>query len=96
MCFDAQQCAEKAVKAVFVSRREPFPYVHDLKQLLTLLEKNGVKIHKYVWQAEELSPFAIVTRYPDRVAPVSGRKYRHAIRIATRVLRWAERQVGPP
>ena len=95
-CFDAQQAAEKAVKAVFVGRSEPFPYVHDLKGLLTLLGRNGLKIPKYVWEAEELSPFASVTRYPGRVGPVTPRKYRRAVRIASAVLRWAERQVGRP
>src|SRR5437868_15435485 len=67
LCFDAQQAAEKAVKAVFVCRGEPFPYVHNLKELLTLLAHNGLKIPKYVREAQELSPFAIVTRYPGRV-----------------------------
>ena len=95
-CFDAQQAAEKAVKAVFVCRSEPFPYVHDLKQLLTLLARNGLKIPKYVWEAEELSPFATVTRYPGRAGPVTRRKYRRAIRIAAAVLRWAERKVARP
>lgn len=94
LCFDAQQAAEKAVKAVFVRRGEPFPYVHSLKKLLTQLARNGLKIPKYVWEAEELTPYAIVTRYPDRVGPVSKRQYRRAVRIATAVLGWAERRIA--
>lgn len=47
LCFDAQQCAEKAIKAVFVHRGLAFPYVHDLAHLLGLLEGNGVKVPKY-------------------------------------------------
>lgn len=39
LCFDAQQCAEKAIKAVFVHRGETFPYIHDLKRLIGLLER---------------------------------------------------------
>lgn len=46
--------------------------------------------------ADELSPFAIVTRYPGRAAPVAKRIHRRAVRIAAAVLRWAERQVGGP
>ncbi len=42
LCFDAQQAAEKAIKAVFVRRGETFPYSHDLERLLRLLEGNGV------------------------------------------------------
>ena len=34
LCFEAQQAAEKAIKAVFVHRGESFPYIHDLDELL--------------------------------------------------------------
>jgi HEPN domain-containing protein len=96
LCFDAQQAAEKAIKAVCIHRGVRFPYVHDLKELLEALEPSGVKIPKYVWEADELSPFAVVTRYPGRIPPVKPRKYRRAVRIAEAVLRWAERQIGRP
>ena len=33
-CFDAQQAAEKAIKAVFIHRGENFPYIHNLEDLL--------------------------------------------------------------
>jgi HEPN domain-containing protein len=46
LCFETQQAAEKAVKAVLVFRSEPFPYIHDLKKLLMRLERNGLKIPK--------------------------------------------------
>jgi len=94
LCFDAQQTAEKAIKAVFIDRGEDFPYVHDLKKLLDLLARNGLTIPKYVRQAQDLSPFAGKMRYPNRDAPVSQRQYRRALRIATAVLGWAERQVA--
>ncbi len=58
LCFDAQQAAEKAIKAVFIYRGLRFPYVHDLKRLLQLLNQGGVKVPKYVWMVEELTPFA--------------------------------------
>ena len=40
-CFDAQQAAEKAIKAVMIARSIEFPYVHDLDHLLSLLEEGG-------------------------------------------------------
>jgi len=94
LCFDAQQSAEKAVKAVFIGRGEHFPYTHELKKLLGRLKKNGVKIPRYIEAAEELTRFALVTRYPDRVGPVTQREYRRAVRIATAVSAWAERYVA--
>ena len=44
LCFDAQQAAEKAIKAVMIARDIDFPYMHDLGSLLTLLEENGETI----------------------------------------------------
>ena len=41
LCFDAQQAAEKAIKALLIKVDVDFPYVHDLARLLTLLEKSG-------------------------------------------------------
>ena len=32
LCFDAQQAAEKAIKAFLVHRGVRFPYVHDLRE----------------------------------------------------------------
>ena len=96
LCFEAQQAAEKAIKAVFVHRGERFPYIHDLDELLNRLEGTGLKIPKFVRQADELSPFAVATRYPGLIGPVTKRQYRRAIRVAENVLRWAERQVGRP
>ncbi len=60
-----------------------------------MLERNGLKVPKYVRQAKNLSRFAVVTRYPSEESVVTQREYRRAIRIATAVLRWAERLVDP-
>jgi hypothetical protein len=69
---------------------------NDLDLLLGLLERNGLKIPKYVRQPKKLAPFAVVTRYPGAVRPVTERRYRGAVRTATAVLRWAERQNERP
>ena len=39
VCFDAQQAAQKAIKVLLIHRRVRFPYVHDLAELLTLVEQ---------------------------------------------------------
>jgi HEPN domain-containing protein len=96
LCFDAQQAAEKAIKAVFIHRGVKFPYVHDLARLRRLLERSGLKIPEYVKEVKELTRFAMVTRYPGLAMPVTTRNYRRAVRIADAVLRWAERQIGKP
>lgn len=93
LCFSAQQAAEKAIKAVFVHRRVAFPYIHDLSRLLGLLEKGGLKIPKYVSRADELTRFAVESRYPGLSGPVTKRQHRALVRIAGGVLKWAERQI---
>jgi HEPN domain-containing protein len=96
LCFEAQQAAEKAIKGVFIQRGVIFPYIHDLKDLLQRLEHSGVRIPKYVKQADELTPYTVLTRYPRLGRPFTQRQYRRAVRIAESVLRWAERRIGRP
>jgi HEPN domain-containing protein len=96
LCFEAQQAAEKAIKAVFIRRGISFPFIHDLDELLQRLERSVLKIPKYVRQADDPSPFAVETRYPGLAGAVTKRQYRRAVRIAGDVLRWAERQIGKP
>jgi hypothetical protein len=60
------------------------------------MPKNGLRIPQYVNEAKELTQYAHLTRYPGRRAPVKPREYRRAVRIATAVLRWAERKIERP
>jgi len=92
LCFDAQQAAEKAFKAVLIHCGLEFPYTHDLSHLLTLLENTGRNIPKYVRQAARLTRFAVDSRYPGLSTPVSEREYQTAVRLADAALRWATRQ----
>ena len=55
LCFDAQQAAEKAIKAVLIARGIDFPFVHDLARLLTLLEQRGESIPADVADAKDLT-----------------------------------------
>ena len=36
LCFDAQQAAEKAIKAVLIKLNGNFPYVHDLAEAFNI------------------------------------------------------------
>ena len=93
LCFDAQQAAEKAIKAVFTGRDVEFPYTHDLGRLLSLLEETGDTIPEEVRQAETLTDYAWVSRYPSAAPPISEQAYADAIRMAETVVRWAEERL---
>jgi HEPN domain-containing protein len=96
LCFDSQQAAEKAIKAVLIHRGIPFPYTHDLARLFTNLRQPRFKIPKFLDRAKRLTRFAVETRYPGLSGPVTERQYRGAVRIAEAVLRWAEKQIAKP
>jgi len=53
LCYDAQQAAEKALKALLVFLKIPFRYVHDIAELLTLLEQNGIELPESIKVAAE-------------------------------------------
>lgn len=93
LCFEAQQAAEKAIKAVLITRGIEFPYVHDLNRLLALLEEAGEKIPETIRKAESLTTYAITTRYPSAGNPISLQEYREALEIAKAVFQWAEERL---
>ncbi len=92
-CFNAQQAAEKAIKAVLVLQGIDFPYVHDLTRLMSMLEDSGETIPDRVRRAAVLSRFAAQTRYPSVEEPVTEQEYSEAIAIAEAVLKWAEERI---
>ena len=89
LCFDAQQAAEKAIKALLIKREVVFPYVHDLARLVTLLDAAGQEIPAVVRRAENLTRYAGVTRYPGLAEPVTEEQYQEAVTIAEAVVQWA-------
>lgn len=94
LCFEAQQAAEKSIKAVFIAHDIRFPFSHDIGKLLDLLANGGVTIPKYVRKAEVLTDSATFGRYPGPKDMATSRSHARAIKIAEKVFRWAERKVA--
>lgn len=90
LCFDAQQAAEKALKALLISRGIPFRFVHDIAELLTLLEQNGITLSESVRDAAELSNYAVETRYPGLLERVTEEEYQQASTVAEKIVAWVE------
>lgn len=63
LCFHAQQAAEKALKAVLLSRLIPFPKSHRLQELFDLLPAE-LSLPPSVREATALSDYAESGRYP--------------------------------
>lgn len=94
LCFDTEQAAEKAVKAVLVFHGIEFPKTHDIRALLTLLDQAQCEVPPEIWNAVDLTDYAVETRYPGRVEAVTEDEYRQAVALAERVVRWAEQIVS--
>ena len=94
LCFQAHQAAEKAIKALLIKQGVVFPYVHDLARLLTILEEAGEPIPETIRNAEELTRYAVMTRYPGLAEPVTEVQYEEAIATAEEVIQWVANRMG--
>lgn len=90
LCFDAQQAAEKALKGLLIHLDVSFPYTHDLADLITLVEAQGLKVPDSVKDAAILTDYAVVTRYPGLGEPVTEDEHEQAVAIAEHVVEWVE------
>lgn len=91
LCFNAQQAAEKALKAVCLWKGIDFPKTHSLVHLVDILEADGLEIPQGVRDADILTQYAVQTRYPGIVEEVTRSEYREALKLAANVVFWAEK-----
>ena len=68
VCFHAQQCVEKYMKALLVENDIPFPKTHDLIVLLDLCVGLIPELVTQRSRLAALSTYAIVFRYPGEEA----------------------------
>jgi len=85
VCFHAQQCAEKYVKALLVWRGVDFPKTHDLGALVGLLNRRD-RPTLDIGEQRKLTRYAMVARYPGW-GPISIAEARRAVALARRVRR---------
>jgi len=90
VCFHAQQAAEKAIKAVLLSREVEFPLTHDLEELVEIAEGSGLRLPEDITQVGLLTPYAVETRYPGYWAEITQADVDEAIRLAAQTVSWAK------
>jgi HEPN domain-containing protein len=93
LCYHAQQCAEKALKAVLIARGIPAPKTHNIGLLLDLLSEQMV-VPQELEETAVLTDYAVLCRYPGDTEPVSLEEYQRAIRLAEVALAWARKVTG--
>ena len=93
VCFHAQQCVEKYLKALLVLLAVDFPRTHDIRRLLMFLPPDLASALSPADQ-ERLTDYAVATRYPGDYEPISLKEARRAVQLA-RAIRRAPRKVLP-
>ena len=84
VCFHAQQCAEKCLKALLVSRSVDFPKTHDLR-LLMQRSPADIDLKLGIEEVVSLNRYTIEARYPGDWEPFNRKEADKAVAIARKV-----------
>jgi len=84
VAYHAQQCAERYLKAYLVCLGIDFPRTHNISTLLELCSDHG-EWPLTLRDAEELTDYAVASRYPGEAAEVTAQDAQRAIELADRV-----------
>jgi HEPN domain-containing protein len=91
-CFQAQQAAEKALKAVLVFLRRDVPRIHDLDALIDALPQDWPVVQEYPDLAN-LTDWAVNARYPLAGQEPTHEDAEEAVRQARAVLDSVQRDL---
>jgi HEPN domain-containing protein len=84
ICFHAQQCVEKYIKALLVWRSIEFPRIHDIGELVALLPEE-ISFPLTEEEQEKLTDHAVVSRYPGDGEPIDRIEAEQAVALARKV-----------
>jgi HEPN domain-containing protein len=84
VCFHAQQCAEKYLKALLLSQSLDFPKTHDLRVLVQLI-LSKFSLNLDMAELVKLNRYSIESRYPGDWDPIARLDAEEAVAIAQRV-----------
>jgi len=94
--FHAQQAVEKAIKGVLLQHGIEFPPTHNLNTLIVAWQRAGHLWPPALRDAGSLTLFAVQSRYPGVIQQISRAEVGDAIKIAEKVVSWAEAFLRPP
>ena len=94
ICFLAQQCVEKYLKAWLQEANIPFPRTRDLQELLNLIIRTLPAWNAWDEDFSKLSEHAVDPRYPGKFATAD--ETAHAMHICNEVRRSVREQLKLP
>jgi len=83
--FHSQQAAEMYLKALLTWRQIEFPKTHDIEDLLELLRRSDGVLVESILDADELTRYAVKTRYPSDTTLPSPEDAVRAVKLARSV-----------
>lgn len=86
VCFHAQQCVEKYIKAYLVTAGIAFARTHDVETLVGLIPKH-VQVSLTIEEQRRLTDYATTLRYPGPYEPVTLSEAKEAVKLARRIRR---------
>ncbi len=81
VCYHCQQYVEKLLKGLLTAYEIEFPKTHDLRRLIQLAQILP-QLASLADRADELTNYAIQSRYPDPFVSISQEQVREAIAAA--------------
>lgn len=94
ICFHAQQCIEKYLKAWLQEANVPIPRTHNLKKLLELIVPTVPMWHTWEPDFSALSRHAVAARYPGSSATADNAS--HAMHVCDAVCQAVRTQLKLP
>jgi HEPN domain-containing protein len=86
VCFHAQQCAEKYLKAFLVFHGAEIPRTHNIAELVHRCARLDASFEGlYALKAQNLTDFAVTFRYPGDVIFPSIEEAQEAVNVAEKV-----------
>ena len=84
ICFHAEQCVEKYLKALLVFKGIDFPKTHNIPEEVALLPAL-VRPALSAEEQEQLTDYATVLRYPGDWEPITREDAEAAVKVARKV-----------
>ncbi|MCS7214788.1 MAG: HEPN domain-containing protein [Thermodesulfovibrio sp.] len=91
--YHTQQCAEKALKAYLSFKQNPILKIHDLGDLVEICMKYNKKFAELMDDADALTPYSIMYRYPPSFGSPDENEVKMAIEKAEKILNFVKMEI---
>ena len=94
VCFHAQQCVEKCLKAFLTAANRHVEKTHDLTRLVELCSQVDQDFQRLRDIAVQLADYAVTGRYPDDGQDLSIEEAAAAAQSANEAMRFTRQKLG--